>query len=341
MPSRTTLREIADLAGVSLSTVSQALNNRNGVSAETRARVLKAAASLGYRQPVLAATPVSGQFSTVGLIVKNDPNPFPMIDPFYYPVMQGVEQECERLNLSVVYGSMKVDENSHLVEWPALLKDQPLDGLIILGAVLSPNQAKEMADQRMVIVDGAAPGLDCDCVKADNLSGMYQATAYLIQQGHSEIGLIGGGARAHPSIRERRHGFEQAMHDYGLQPVVMVDSLISDPEQAIAPARAMLEDFPHLGAVVAVSDYVALGVMKAAHALGRRIPDNLSVIAFDNLHLSQHMIPALTTINVEKTYLGVLAVRQLYDRWVYPDRPPVTCLIGTQLVERESVQSKI
>jgi DNA-binding LacI/PurR family transcriptional regulator len=339
---KTTLRDIAKSAGVSLSTVSQALNNRTGVSAETRARVLKAAATLGYRHQVRLAAPVAAQITTIGLIVKQDPENRPVVDPFYYDVMRGIEEECQRLSINLMYASVRVDEHSHVIEWPQILSDRQIDGFLVLGAIIENDPTfYRLSDRKpVVLIDGYSTPEHYDRVGMDNTDGMYRATAHLIQLGHRHIGFIGGAANAHPSILERRSGYSQALKDYGIDDYYVEDSRVSSPDIAMEAALKLLKRAPHLTAIAAATDYVAIGVIKAAYDLGIRVPGELSVTGFDDIDMAAHTFPPLTTLSVDKQCLGLLGIRRLYDRAAYPDHPQVTILVHTPLIVRESTQRK-
>jgi LacI family transcriptional regulator len=337
MKARATLQDIALKAGVSLSTASQALNHRGAISAETRARVLEAAERLGYRR---RATPPTGvrPLRSVAMLVKRDPRDDAANSPFYYFVIKGIEAASRQLGLELHFATVDVDDHSRVTAYPQVLEHAGVDGFVLVGAVITdgPDFVARLGSRPFVLIDGYLAGHGCDRVGIDNQAGARIATEYLIARGHRHIGFVGGDANAHPGLQERRAGYLEALREHGLTPY-LADSLVMTPSSAEPAARRLLTDTPQLTAIFAASDYVAMGVMRAAEALGRRAPEDLSLVGFDNLHLSEHLSPPLTTVGVDKHYLGVLGLRYLYESAVTLERPNVTLLVAPTLVERASV----
>src|SRR5262249_8107923 len=135
--SSTSLRDVAQAAGVSLATASRALNNKTHVDTETRALVLKVAADLGYKVQVRVVSPVATELNTIGGLIKRDPFGAARLDTFYYAVLAGIEDECHRLGLSLMYASLPVDEHSQANMWSPLLENGDVDALVIVGIVFS------------------------------------------------------------------------------------------------------------------------------------------------------------------------------------------------------------
>jgi LacI family transcriptional regulator len=341
VPNRPTLRDVAKQAEVSLGTASQALSNKPGVSPETRARVLEAAATLGYRQQVRISTPFTNPLSTVGLLMKRDANELLMINPFYSYVLAGAERECQRQNLSLMYANLEVDEHNCPLSWPAMLLDQRLDGILVVGAFLQDTilGIHEQTDQAIVLVDSYAPLQQFDSIVTDNLNGAFSAVSYLIEQGHTRIGLIGSTSDAYPSIRERRKGYTRALKEHGITETYIEDGDLTR-EAGYETTLRLLKRSPEITAIFACNDNVAVGVMNAAAEQGRSIPRDLSVVGFDDIDLAQEVNPPLTTIHVDKTLMGVLGIRHLRDRVENPDRSTLTTTLSTQLIIRESVCSR-
>ena len=338
MRDRTTLRDIADKAGVSLTTVSQTLNNKGAISEPTRNRVMRAAQQLGYQQRVLIAPRLNSRLGTLTMLIKRDPNE-KAPNPFHYYVMQGVEEQCRGLGLELRYSSIGVDENSRVLEFPSAADLRSTEGFLIVGAVVEDGKAflDTLGDLPVVFVNGYLYGASYDRVCIDNRAGAYDATRYLLGRGHTHVGFVGGGARVHPSINERREGYVRALEDARVNTSYCADSFILTPDYAAEAAKGLLEAHPHITALVAASDNVAMGIYKAAQALGLHVPRDLSVIGFDNLHGVEHLSPPLTTMNIDKEYLGGAAVRHLYDTASLPSRPKVSILIRPDLTERHSV----
>ena len=341
MADRTTLRDIADRAGVSLTTVSQTLNNKGAISEPTRNKVMVAAEQLGYQQR-LSRPRLNARLGTVTMLVKRDPDE-KAPNPFHYYVMQGVEEQCRQFGLELRYSSLGVDENSRVLEFPSAADLRNSDGFLIVGAVVADGGAflETLGARPAVFINGYLRGAAYDRVGIDNRAGAYDATLYLLERGHTHIGFVGGGVGVHPSIGERREGYLKALEDAALETYAYVaDSIVLTPDYAAEAAEELLEARADITALVAASDNVAMGIYRAAETLGLQVPRDLSVMGFDNLHGVEHLSPALSTMNIDKEYLGAAAVRHLYDTSL-PNRPNVSILVRPDLVARHSVSSPV
>lgn len=338
MSQTVTLREVAELAGVSLGTASQALNNRPNVASDTRTRVLDAAQSLGYQ--VRMATPpcLDTDVSLLGMLVKHDYGQEVKVNPFYSHVQAGVERECRQRGINLMYANIEVDASNHPLLWPQLLREDRLEGLILVGTFIEGaiDQLKRQIDMPIVLVDSYAPHLPYDSVVTDNIGGVEQAVEHLLARGHRNIGLIGANDQSPPSIRERREGFVRTLRAHGIDEHYIEPSQLCR-EDGEAATHRLLTRAPDTTAIVACNDETAIGVMHAAAARRLTIPTDLSVVGFDNIDLVRDVTPALTTIHVHKAWMGSLGVRTLLDRLQNPDQPRITVTVATQLIERNSV----
>lgn len=188
-----TLREVAETAGVSIGTASQALNNRPNVSSETRTRVIDAAKALGY--PVReSVTPCEANLSVIGMLTKHDHGlDDAIVNPFYSYVELGVETECRKRGISLMMAAVDVDTQNHPVAWPAMLSEPRIDGLLLIGTFIEDtiDQIHQRLNIPIILVDSYAPRLPFDSVVIDNFHGAQTAVEYLIECGHRHIGLIG------------------------------------------------------------------------------------------------------------------------------------------------------
>lgn len=338
--SSSSLRDVAQAAGVSLGTASRVLNNKSNVLPTTRALVLKAAADLGYKLQIRLPATTTSKINTVGVVVKRDPGELPRIDPFNYAVLCGIENECERLGLNLMYASQPVNDFSLATSWSPLLENGDIDALVIVGVVFTDASVTSRIprDIPVVLVDAVATGIECDMILTHNVQGAYDAVKYLIDQEHTHIGLIGSNAHAseHPSIRDRRQGYLTALSDHNIHETYIVDCCLNG-KSAYAATIQLLTQFPQVTAIFACNDDVAQYVIRAIWNIGKRVPHDISVVGFDDKVLLEDAIPPLTTIRVDKELMGVLAVRQLYERAMNLERPPITTIIGTRLVIRDTV----
>lgn len=341
MAKKPTLRDIAKQAGVALSTVSQVLNNKPNVSAETRQRVLDAADELGYRQRMETSHAVKSSLSTAGLLTKSRGDDALIANPFYSYVIAGAERECQRHNINLMYANIEVDANNNALNWPAMLLDEIVDGVIVVGTFLQETitDISRRAGRNLVLVDAySAEDAAFDSVLIDNFGGAFSAVSHLIANGHRNIGLIGSHKDTYPSIAERRQGYLAALADAGVERTFIEESSLERADGFQATIR-LLRRAPEVTAIFACNDNCAIGVMNAVREMGLHVPGDVSVVGFDDIDLAQEVMPALTTIHVDKVLMGAMALRHLRDRAEEPDRPALKTLVTTQLIERDSVQS--
>lgn len=338
MAPSVTLRDVAKLAGVSIGTASQALNNRPSVAPETRARVLDAAESLGYPTKRNRPGRENHSVKVIGLITKHDLG-FPVeINPFYSYIQAGVEGECRRRQISLMLATVEVDPWNHPVSWPAMVSEQHVDGLILAGTFIeeTADLFRQRIDVPIVLVDSYAPSLPFDGIVIDNTPAARTAVEYLIEQGHTRIGLVGWREQSPPSVQERKVGYCQALSEHGIQDALIEPSGLNR-EEGSDGLRRLLDRHPDVTAVFACNDASALGVLSRAREMGLVVPRDLSVVGFDNIAMASEIVPALTTVHVHKTWMGILGVRRLLERAQDAGQPKVTMALSTQLVVRESV----
>jgi LacI family transcriptional regulator len=340
MSASATLREVAEMAGVSIGTASQSLNNRPNVSPETRSRVIDAAKALGY--PVKEnSQPFETTLSVIGMVTKHDYGlqDDVIVNPFYSYIQLGVEGECRRRGVSLMMSSIEVDQQNRPMLWPAMLAEQRIDGLLLIGTFIE--DTIDIIHQRLnipiVLIDGYAPRLHLDSVVTDNFRGGQTAVEYLLNCGHRHIGLIGSNEKSPPSIMKRRYSYLSTLRRFGVSDTYIADCFTSR-DQAYDSARQLLQRNPQITAIFAANDDTAIGVINAAHELGLHVPDDLSVVGFDNIDLAKEVRPSLTTIHVYKSWMGIIGVRALLERAQNPEQPKIANVVSTQLLVRESVR---
>ena len=338
MASSVTLRDVAKLAGVSIGTASQALNNRPNVAPETRARVIDAARSLGYplKDPALASG--VDHPAVIGMITKHDVGYPVEVNAFYSYIQLGVEAECRNRQISLMYASVEVDPANRPVEWPSMVNEQHVDGLVLAGTFIeeTADLFQRRIDVPIVLVDSYAPNLPFDGIVIDNAPSAMTAVECLIERGHEKIGLVGWNEQSPPSVNERQIGYRRALQKHGIRETYVEPSGLNR-EAGHDALQALLRRHPEVTAVFACNDLSALGVLSGAREMGLDVPSDLSVIGFDNIDMAREILPPLTTIHVYKTWMGILGVRRLLERIQDPGQPKVTMILGTQLVMRESV----
>lgn len=331
------LQDVAELAGVSIGTASQALNNRPNVATETRARVIDAAKTLGY--PIKRRiAPADTGLEVIGMLMKHDFGYPPSINPFYSHVQAGIEDECRRQNASLMFANIEVDSSNRPIAWPPMLSEKRVDGLLLVGTFIKDTAGilKRRPDIPIVLIDAYAPNLPYDSIVIDNDTGTRSAIEHLVQLGHRRIGLVGTNPESTPSLGERRACFRSSMQKHGLSEAYIEDSELTQ-DSGCESLKRLLERAPDVTAVFAAADIVAIGALNAARDLGVEVPGELSIIGFDNIDLASVVTPTLTTVHVHKTWMGSLGVRQLLHRAAEPRHPKLTISVATELIKRDSV----
>jgi LacI family transcriptional regulator len=328
-----TIRHVAQEADVSVGTVSRVLNNRPGVSEKTRQHVLAVARELGYTLPRRSLLSTS-TVTHIGLLSRPMQDALPA-NPFYADVFHGIEQICHGCHINLSFSSLDIVDG-HLRSLPALVDDERIGGMILVGAIPQAVVESVVASAQLpvVLVDNCFAGCTWDAVMIDNLRGAYLATEYLISQGHRHIALIGG--PGHPSIVERRAGYEEALKQHDLVPTVVTCAGLdlADGEQA---AVELLRQAPETTAIVCSNDSQATGVSRKLRELGYKVPDDFSLVGFDDINLTQLTSPPLTTIRVDRRALGQIGVQLLLGRINTPKRLATKAIVGVTLIERASV----
>jgi DNA-binding LacI/PurR family transcriptional regulator len=327
-----TIQEVARAAGVAASTVSRYLNDQLRVSPATEARILAAVRELGYVPNARARNLARGRSGVIGFVVPEISNPyFGAIADF---VVEAVEQH-DRLVLLCSTRSQAVRQTSYI----DLLASGAIDGMLYLGSFRSNERlAAAIRDGLpVVVVDEPIAGLpDVHTVVMDDYAGGYQAASYLLALGHRRIAFVSGPAEL-ASVQERRRGYDDALRKAGVDPAAQVSLAGHFTEQfgMSALPRLLAPPDPPTAAFVA-SDYIALGMLSAAETHGVRVPDDLSVVGFDDIRFSQYVRPRLTTIRSPLERLAQVGVELLFERLADPAAPARTEVLPVELIVRES-----
>lgn len=321
-------RDIALAANVSISTVSRVLNNVEGISQNIRERVLRAAANLGYQAE-------GEKLKSIHLFVNSSLAE----SPFYHDIMAGVEVECRRNDLELHYMVVERGSDSHANVLEKVMQYNT-DGLIFVAqddrALLE--QALDL-NFRVVLVNAEHEGLPIDTFLPDNQVGPLFAMRYLIERGHRRILHVNSLRRKtlHRRYEGYQRGLAEAGIDYDPQLVLILDEAFN-MLNVYARMKAMLaERPPTFTAVFCANDLSAFGVARALQEAGLRIPQDISLVGYDNLPMSEFASPPLTTVDVNCQALGMMAVQRLIERAATPNLVPIRVELFTRLVERQSV----
>lgn len=332
-----TLADVAAAVGLSPAAVSLALRGKVGVSESTRARVVEAARTLGYR-PLSGISRQHQKPLTIGLVIKALNGDAPEANRFYAPVMAGIEESCRTHRMNLMLATMPVDEHYFPLEVPRIVTDRTCDGLVVVGAHLSQGTAEILeAAPPVVLVDAYAEDDSFDSVATDNVGGARCAVDHLVSKGHREIAILGTEPGAFPSILQRRRGYEQVIAEAGLT-AHFIDTPYWPPEAAAGTGIAYLRANPEISAVFCANDAVAVALMQSARLAGMAIPGRISVVGFDDIDLAGFISPPLTTMAVDKVGMGRIAVTLLAHRLELGKECVTQTLVRPTLIQRESVR---
>lgn len=329
-----TIRDVARAANVSTSTVSHVINDTRFVSPDTRERVLEAMAALNYSPNRLARSLRNNETLTIGVLLPNSAN------PFFAEILLGVEEACFDLGYNLIMGNANDDPERELSYLQVLLSRQ-VDGILLIStgahrqsiALLSSHQTP------VVVVDRRTNIEAVDEIFTANKHGGLLATSYLLRLGHRRIGCITGPSFLTPSA-ERVAGYHDALAAAGIR--AHHEWLVNGDFQHASGYQAgmkllRLPEPPT--AIFACNDLMAVGAMYAIHEAGLRVPDDLSIVGFDDISLASYTIPRLTTVAQPARRIGGLAIERLIARIQGEEVPAFHEKLPVQLVERDSCRA--
>jgi LacI family transcriptional regulator len=336
--NRIKLSDIAKVSGVSLAAVSLALSDKPGISQETRGKVVETARSLGYRFKTGGTTASSRPIKTIGLLVKAAAHDEPHANHFYSHIISGVEAGCRQNSLQLMFTNLPVDEENFPLEIPLLLEKGDIDAIVLAGAHIDAalSRAIDARALPVVLIDSYCDVKGYNSILSDNIQGAYQATMHLIKNGHEHICFVGPDVHAYPSFRERRQGYHRAISEYGLAHAYNANCPANRGE-VTACVLPMIKANPQITALFAVNDDTAIALMYGLLEAGYRVPQDISIIGFDDIYLAESVLPSLTTMRVNKNSMGRLAVQLLISHFTQPNTGLVTSLFQPMLVVRNSV----
>ena len=325
---RATIADVARHAGVSIATVSRVVNERYGVAAATVERVKIAIDELGYEASLIARSLRSQQTNVIGVLVSD-------IEPFSAEVLKGVANALRRTGYELIVYSG--GHGGSQVGWEKRYLSR-LSGTLTDGTILvTPTVTDVPSRQPVVAVDPHTGNTSFTTVASQNYEGAMSATQHLLDLGHTRIGFLGGRADLE-SARLREAGYRDALAAAG---IAVDQTLVADGgfkrDTALAPARDLLGRGDRPTAIFAANDLSAIATMEVAAELGLRVPDDLSVVGFDNVPESALTDPPLTTVDQSIQRLGEVAAEILIDAIVTP-RPvePREIRLPAALVVRRS-----
>jgi LacI family transcriptional regulator len=324
------MKQVAERAGVSISTVSHVINNTRAVSEEVRKRVLGIIDEMRYVPSAVARSLKNDKTNTIGVLVPNSSN------PYFAELVRWIEDAAFELGYHIILCNAHGDHKQ--AAYLRLLMEKRIDGLVLVASGADDEQDLLLRRDSVPIIqlERALPGLDADLVLARQEEGAWQATRHLIELGHRAIACVSGPADL-PRSRERVGGFLRAMREAGIAvPEGSVIHVEFNSAGGHAAFSSLLARPRRPTAVFVTSDLMAIGGLCAASSAGVRVPQELSVVGYDDIGAACYAAPPLTTVAPPKREMARRAIGQLIER-IRGGREPLRHIaLAASLVVRAS-----
>ncbi|MBM7840493.1 LacI family transcriptional regulator [Alkalihalobacillus xiaoxiensis] len=327
-----TIKDVAKLAGVALSTASYALNHSNKISDSTKRKVHEAAKQLNYSKNGFAADLKRTKTNTIAIILSD------LSGPFYSELIKGVQDVTASKHYGLVACSSVGGDSSTATKF---LTEKRVDGAIVLAHNITDDLVFQAAQQGMpvVVLDRFLKDENIYCVEVDNWQGGYNATSYLIEQEIKEIGFISGPITSRDNIL-RTEGYKQALNDAHLtyQSKWHLNGGFTK-EGGYHATKLLLAQGNLPEALFYANDEMVIGGLEAFKEKNIQIPEDISIIGFDDIQLAGYLQPALTTVKQPKYEAGAMAAHIIFQL-LNGERPANHCMLTTELVKRSTVKEK-
>ncbi|MFD3258376.1 LacI family DNA-binding transcriptional regulator [Paenibacillus lentus] len=338
------MEDIAKIAGVSKAAVSFALSGKQGISAETRERILQIAKEHGYSPKSKSALPeqtlktlIFLAFANSGIVLEEYYQ-----QPFFRELIQYIEERCRSYGYSLMFSS--VEPEHYIEDIKSIVEEKRSDGVILLGTNLNQGQIAAIADELttpLVVLDTCYETLPVHFIEINNVMGAYQAGSHLADLGHRNIGYIASNVRIH-NFEDRKRGFLAALHDHQLEVAedgffAVAPTILSSQDELKSQLSAYLASGkPMPTAFFCECDYIAISAIKTLGELNYRIPEDVSVVGFDNISEARIVSPELSTVHVEKERMAHLAVDLMIQSIESPQPAKTKIKVDTQFIARGS-----
>ncbi|MEC3885321.1 substrate-binding domain-containing protein [Halobacillus sp. HZG1] len=328
-----TIKDVAKQANVSIATVSRILNQSSkGYSEQTRQQVMKAVDELGYRPNALARGLINKKTQTIGVL-------FPEISGMVTSeLLHGIEEMAHHLGQSVIVCNT-ASQGEKTLKYLNLLDEKRVEGMVFASEVLTDEYYEALKKMHVptVLVSTKSAKYSLPYVKVDDHDASYAATSYLIKKGHKEIGMISGMEEDPIAGSPRIRGFKAALEDHDLRSDAVIDARGFSFEHGKAAFPELIREHPLLTAVFAASDEMAVGALSSAYEWKIPVPEDLSIIGYDNSKIAEMSIPPLTTIAQPLREMGEKAVEML-SGMMKSGTNPQSIIMPHQIIERHTVR---
>lgn len=337
MGKRATIKDVAREANVSAATISYVLNNKESISEETKQKVYDAIAKLKY-VPNLSAQGLSSNSSKlIGIVVpQTEPGSKLMFEnPFYSEILSSIEYTARNFGYHVIISGTDADAS-----YLKLAQQRNLDGIILIGFYPDEFYSElKKAEIPVVLIDSYCMDYYYHSIRINDRYGAYIATKYLLEKGHRDIAFVSGVIKNGGVVEARYLGYGDALKEFKV-PVrdkYVFEGLV-DFDSGMEQAENIIKSKLKVTAIFASADIIAVGVIKRLNQLGKIVPDDFSVIGFDDLSISKFINPGLTTVHQDIYKKGEAAVQLLMNALDNPETGKQEIIIPVSIVERESVK---
>lgn len=325
--------DVAKRAGVSIATVSRVLNNNGKVNEATRARILKAIKELKYQPSRVAKRLRSKSISSnlLGVLIPDIQN------PFYVDVLEGIEEVAYNNNYALIMCNFSQDEKKEKL-YLEILQSEGIDGLIAAPASENDLMLKKLVNEGLpvVCVDRGLKDTDVDVVLVNNEEAAFNAVDFLVKQGYKRIAHISG-LPSIPSSQQRERGYRRALAENGLP---VNESLIKRGDSKLPSGVklcAELLDLPNPpDAIFTGNNLITLGALETIHARNLKIPDDVAILGFDDMHWASSLNPPLTAVRQPAKEIGKRSGELLIQRINEPGRSGIHMILNAELMKRSS-----
>ncbi|MCL5986193.1 MAG: LacI family transcriptional regulator [Actinobacteria bacterium] len=325
----TTIKDVADRAGVSTSTVSHVINNTRFVSEETKQKVLSAIEELSYYQNAQAKSLATGKSHIIGLIVSDITN------PFFPELIRGAERNATQQGYDVFLGNTDYDPERTTTLVRRLIEHKA-DGVIIITSEIEYKLISNLTSKRIpvVLLDWGITDHLVSNIKLNFNKGIEEAINHLVNLGHRNIAFISGSPKL-KSVRARKDAFISSFKKYigTVDEPIIIEGDVRVSGGEIASSKIL--DLPNRPtAILAINDLTAIGAIKSIKERGLQIPDDISVIGFDDILMASSIVPPLTTINLPRYKIGEIAWSMLHYSMEHKEEMGKEETVDTALVVR-------
>lgn len=327
-----TIKDVSKLAGVSKATVSRVINGNQSVSPESRDRVMQAMDELGYKPNALAQALATNRSKTIGMVVSD------LSGAFFGPMMKSAEKVIREAGWQLVVTNSQGQENYER-EAIDFLFNRPVDAMIVTLYAFPETELLQMNRQGtpVVVVNREVQDFTENCIYLDNVYGGYLATKHLLEKGHRNIAHLCGHL-THSDAQERLSGYKKALAEFGIS---YDSSLVYEEDYNEAgghrACRQLLESGAEFTAIFCGNDGIAIGANQELNLHGKSVPEDVSLVGYDDVNFARYLTPALTTIHFPVEEMGAQAA-ELALKQITNSDTEIKHRLVPQLIERDSVK---